>query len=114
MYSIPALFGLAVILILIAKGTFGVIQKEQQSASDVQELKTKIATLTDEQSNMQDDIASLNTQAGLDEEIKEKFNVSEPGEHVAILVDPTDTGTSTATTTKPWYKVVWDDIMNVL
>lgn len=114
MYSIPALLLLALVVILIGKGTFGVIEKEQQSAADVNELKAKIATLTTEQLNMTDDIASLNTQAGVDEEIKEKFNVSAPGEHVAILVDSTNSGTSTATSTKAWYERAWDAIIGAL
>jgi cell division protein FtsB len=114
LYSIPALLVLALFTIFVAKGMVGVIQKEQESAADVQMLKTKLTTLSTEQSSMKDDIASLNTQAGVDEEIKEKFNVSEPGEHVAILVDPTTTGTSSATSTDAWYKRVWDDIMSAL
>lgn len=114
LYSIPALLALLVFAIFVAKGTVAVVQKETESAADVQALKTKIATLSNEQASMKDDIASLNTQAGIDKEIKEKFNVSEPGEHVAIIVDPANSTTSEATSTKPWYKIVWDDIMGVL
>jgi cell division protein FtsB len=114
LYSIPALLALLIFAIFVAKGTVAVVQKETESAAEVQALKTKIATLSNEQTSMKDDIASLNTQSGIDKEIKEKFNVSEPGEHVAIIVDPANSTTSEATGTKPWYKIVWDDIMSVL
>jgi cell division protein FtsB len=113
LYSVPALFAFLVLAVFIAKGTIGVVQKEEQSRADVQALKTKITTLSNEQTQMKDDIASLNTEAGIDEEIKEKFNVSSPGEHVAILVDPTHSATSTVIAL-PWYKRVWDDILSAL
>jgi len=114
LYSIPALLALLIFAIFVAKGTVSVVQKEQESASDVQALKQKITTLTSEQANMKEDIANLNTQAGIDEEIKTKFNVSEPGEHVAILVDPRNSTSTGATSSRAWYKQVWDDIMGIL
>ena len=114
LYSLPALLALLIFAIFVAKGTFTVVQKEQESSTDVQMLKQKISTLTSEQTAMKEDIASLNTQAGIDQEIKTKFNVSEPGEHVAILVDPTNSTSTGATSSRPWYKQIWDAIINVL
>jgi cell division protein FtsB len=113
MYSIPALLGLLLVTILIVKGTVGVLEKEQESAADVQALKAKLGDLSNEQTNMKTDIASLNTEAGIDEEIKEKFNVSEPGEHVAILLDPTNSTTSLPVA-PAWYKRMWNDILSAL
>jgi cell division protein FtsB len=114
MYSLPALGALLVIAIFLAKGTVGVIMKEQQSVADVAALKAKMTTMSDQETSLRADISALNTEAGIDAEIKDKFNVSAAGEHVAIIVDPTNSSLPSATTAAPWYKRMWSDIISAI
>jgi len=111
LYSAPSLLVLLIITFVLAKGAWGVISKERLSAMYLDGLEDKSLALALREEELQGDIGRLKTEEGIKEEIKERFNVTEEGEHVAVLVD-NKTATSSSTSGKPWYKKLWSAIMN--
>src|SRR5512132_4047822 len=87
LYSAPLLAAFFVFTLLIARGAFLIMQKERQSAAEVLALETKAAALSEQEKRIGDEIDRLKTESGIDEEIKQKFNVSAEGEHVAVIVE---------------------------
>lgn len=113
LYSLPALVFLVFATLLILRGTYVVIQKERESARMVKELQAKVSSLSERQEELKNNISKLETDEGIDAEIKERFSVSRPGEHVVVLVDQ-DTPEATSTPHKePWYKI-WMEKMKSL
>jgi cell division protein FtsB len=114
LYSPWSLLALLLFTILVAKGAVSILMKENQSSSDVQDLQAKVVDLTNQETKLNDNLSELNSPSGVNEEIKEKYNVSEAGEHVAVLVDR-DNASSTATSTPAhWYRRAWDAIISAL
>ncbi len=111
LYSTPALLALVAITGVFVHGAYTVWMKEQESAEALTALKTKVADLSTNEASLESEITRLNTGAGIDEAIKEKFNVAAVGEHVAVIIPPDITATSTATSTGAWYKRLWDAII---
>ncbi len=111
LYSLPVLIGLLLVTILIGRGTWNIAQKYRESARLVTDLRAQEVELTTKQASLKADIAKLNTDEGLDAEIKDKFNVVKPGEQVAVIVDATKPATSTATSTPSWWKRLWSSII---
>jgi cell division protein FtsB len=87
LYSMPVLVILGIVVIFLLRGTYQVLQKDVTSANSVKEMEAKVAQLTDRQEQLKRNIDKLSTDDGIDAEIKDKFSVSKPGEHVAIIVD---------------------------
>lgn len=114
LYSTPVLLALALVTLLLVKGAYGVIEKERTSSIAVKDLAAKVGTLSAQEIELKSEITRLNTEAGLAEAIKEKFNVSAVGEHVAVIVDPHPVATSTASSSSSWYKRFWDAIISAL
>jgi cell division protein FtsB len=90
------------------------MQKERQSAADVLALESKAAALSEEEDKLGGEIEKLNTTSGIDEEIKQKFNVSAEGEHVAVIIDPANAGSSTASSSESWYTRAWNAILTAI
>ncbi|MES2214285.1 MAG: hypothetical protein V4465_02800 [Patescibacteria group bacterium] len=103
LYSTPVLVALALITLLILRGTFVIMQKERESSTYVGNLQVKVMTLADRQSKLKEDIGRLETDEGIDTEIKTRFSVARAGEHVAVIVDPREKATTTPEKPESWY-----------
>lgn len=111
-YSLPSLFILVVLAFLLARGAVRVVEQERESAARARVLAEKVAILTSREQELERSVASLQTEKGIKEEIKERFNVTEEGEHIAVIVDEQNIPTSTASSTISWYKWLWAVIMS--
>ena len=111
LYSTPILAALLVLTIVLIRGAAGVFLKERESARGVVALEAKVVDLEANKTRLEGEIARLKTTEGVNEEIKNKFNVAEPGEHVAIIIDRRGQASETPTSTAPWYKRIWDAII---
>lgn len=112
LYSTPALVGLALLTVVLGKSALDALTKAHQSAEDANALSAKVTALSNQEISLKKDISDLNTEAGLEAAIKEKFNVSAAGEHVAVIVDEDSNVEADSTNTKPWYKNLWDGILS--
>ena len=87
------------------------MQKERTSAKEAELLQAKVVALAEREAVLRDEIGRLETSAGVEEEIKSKFNVAKEGERVAIIVDRPQEVATTTPTPSPWYKRLWDGIV---
>jgi len=106
-YSIPSLVFLSIITFFLVKGTIRVMEKEFVSRARSKDLEEKAATLTLREEEIKGNLARLRTEEGIKDEIRERFNVTQEGEHVAVLVDRRAVSTTTDNSEIPWYKRVW-------
>jgi hypothetical protein len=110
MYSYPSLIILVLLTLLLAKGAWGIFMKERESARVVRELEEKVEQVEGREAELEAAIARIQTEDGLIEEIKGKFSVTRPGEHVAIVVDERLKPTTTEESGESWLSSVWQGI----
>src|SRR3989344_3968387 len=97
LYSIPSLVVLTILAAMLLKGAVGVVARERESAARSKELESKAAALILREQELEDGIARLATEEGIEDEIRERFSVTQEGEHVAVIVDEKRAATSTDT-----------------
>ena len=112
-YSTPTLVLLALIVAILARSAFGAIKKEQESSEKVKELDNRAVSLEDRQAELEKDINRINTEAGIEEEIRSKLNVSKDEESFVVLVDSEENKTLSSSSTRPWYKKWWSMLKNL-
>ncbi|HVS79409.1 MAG TPA: septum formation initiator family protein [Candidatus Paceibacterota bacterium] len=106
-YSIPVFVVLLVITILVVRGTWDVYWKRVESRQNLDKVTEQAAALESRQAELNDEIDRLQTQAGVEEEIRKKFSVVKDGEQVAVLVD-NGASTTPAPPPKPgFWKKMW-------
>ncbi len=113
LYSIPSLILFAVLCFFLVKGVIGIMGKERESRERVRELEDRAEMLVSRESELEGEIARLQTEEGIKEEIKEKFSVTHDGEYVAIIVDEKGKSTTTSTSTVEWLKNSWQKVKNL-
>ncbi len=111
MYSFPSLIVFTIVAFFLVRGAFKVMDKEWESSRRVDNLEGKAVALTLREQELKDSIDRLKTEEGLKEEIKERFNVTQEGEYVAVIVDKKEVSSSTDSSTLSWYKRFWTAIM---
>ena len=81
------ILALFVVVILFAYNTIGLIRKERDTARKKELILNQIDTLHKRESLLEKDIAKLNTQEGVEDTIREKYQVVKEGEKMVIIVD---------------------------
>ncbi|MBX4181369.1 hypothetical protein KW807_00700 [Candidatus Parcubacteria bacterium] len=112
-YSIPSLIILLLIALFLVKGAWGIFNKERESGKVVRDLEAKAEALNSRESELKEGIASLQTQEGIFQEIKEKFSVTQEGEHVAIIVDERSKKASSTIPKQSWLAGLWQEVLNL-
>ena len=107
MYSIPSLVVLLIIAFFLARGAVRVVDKERESSERAKDLKERATALVLREQELSHGIARLQTEEGVRDEIKERFNVTQEGEYVAVIVDDRKVSTSTDSSLWSWYKKLW-------
>lgn len=87
LYSKPVLIGLALALVLVGFGAFQVYMKSRSAVIKNDKAKKELADLERRKKELEERIARLETPAGLEEELRKKFNVSKPDENVLVIVE---------------------------
>ncbi|MEK7461878.1 MAG: hypothetical protein AAB586_02290 [Patescibacteria group bacterium] len=112
-YSIPLVVILLIIAILLTKGAIGLMGKEIESRKDSKNLEEQMSVLVTRESELKENIRRLETEEGIRDEIREKFNVTQEGELVAVIVDDRRFSSSTDDLSLPWYRKILNVIMSV-
>jgi len=63
--------------------------KNRNAVSKRDETRKELVDLEQRNAGLEKDVNKLNTESGMEQEIREKFNVQKPGERTLIIVDKT-------------------------
>lgn len=91
LHSRYAIAVLVVVLLLTARGVWGVYQKYEKSKDIAERMRTEASSLAARQDSLQASIAALGTSEGREKEIRDRFGVVKPGEKMVVLVDTAST-----------------------
>ncbi len=113
LYSWPSLIGVLLITFLLAKGSFGLMVKERQSAERVSNLEAEAKAYDIREAELKESIDKLKTDEGIIEEIRDKFSVTRPGEQVAIIIDERGKPASSTQSASERIRGLWQSFVNL-
>jgi cell division protein FtsB len=87
LYSKVVLIFLLLVLMFSIHNTWKIWQKSKQSKKAFDVVRTEYQKLEEKEENIQNRIDILDTQTGLEEEIRSKFYVAREGEKMIIIVN---------------------------
>lgn len=105
-YSLPVRLGLTLVIIALAGSIFRLYEKERQVGLERVTLFEEVERLRVRQRELAAEVEKLATERGLEEEIREKFNVVKPGEKVISLVANETPTSSPPLPPTPWWQKV--------
>jgi len=87
MYSPLSLIILFLILFFVVKGFFGVYQKYSFSKDELLKSESELQLLKDKKEKIDHKIQNLETETGIEQEIRSKFDVAKEGEKLIVIVE---------------------------
>ncbi len=109
MYSKWTLGALFLLFLIMAQATWHVYIRQTVSSQDREKAEKAVAIALTNNTNLKQQIAQLQTEKGIEEEIRKKYSVSKPGEEVAVIVDPKSQDTPNISfVKKTWWQQVLD------
>ena len=107
LYSTGALVVLGVIVFFLGHATWDVYQKAKVTDERRQEALNELSRLKKQEATLQDQLKRLQTDRGVEEEVRTKFNVAKEGEKVVTIVSPQNEEGSGAPQATPWWKRIF-------
>src|SRR4051812_37175339 len=86
LYSKTVLFILAIVIILIARGVFGVYAKEKATRDELARVDNEKGVIQTRYDSLENNSERLKTEEGMEAEIRGKFDVAKSGEGVIVIV----------------------------
>jgi len=82
------IFVLLLLVFAAMRGVWGVYKKEQDSRALRIESETQLAELKSREGDLRQDIAALRSERGVEEVLREEYELAKEGEGVIVIVDP--------------------------
>ncbi len=89
------------------------MSKESESAARLRELEAENISLRSRRVGLESQIGKLQTEEGVVEEIRAKFNATRAGEHLAVIVEEKLAATTSAPTAIERLKRGWQAFVNL-
>lgn len=99
------LLGLFALIIVASAGAWGAYQKERESYALRQEAEMQLDDLSKRQAQLDTDIASLETNRGKEQVLREQYALAARGEGLIVIVDTPPVAPTHATSSLvDWFK----------
>lgn len=102
--------GLVGVILLLGFSVWGVYFKYRETKEKKVELQKEMSTLEAREASLKAKLANFDTERGIEEEIRSKFQVAKEGEGVILLVEPNEKSTTTSTDARS----VWEKMLGWL
>ncbi len=94
LYSWPVLILLVVITSFLLNGVWGVFLKERQTYINKHQRLSYLSGLEVRKNALENEINRLNSERGVEEEIRKKYEVAKEGEKVIVIIEPPSSDTN--------------------
>lgn len=87
-YSKPVLIGLLVLAVFSVRAAWGAYARLSEITPELRRARDLRADLRVEKVELEEELARLETRAGREEELRERYGAAKPGERMVVIVDP--------------------------
>ena len=95
----------AFVLLIVANATWNVFQKERVAVKDYEEEAEALTDLMARKASLEEKLSALNTERGIEGELRERFPVAKAGEELIVVVDQKEASFDSAVESK---KSMWE------
>lgn len=87
LYSKLSLLALLALFLVVANGAWNIYQKATIARAERDRAERSLADLAARTTELQASLARLESERGIEEDVRQKFTVARPGEDVVVIVD---------------------------
>ncbi len=113
LYSKITVGVLAVITIFLIFSVVSVFEKRQEAYRNAKIAEHELEMLRENEARTKESIAKLDTQAGVEEAIRNKYRAAKEGEGLVVITDDTRTVAASSLTVQPEKKSWWQSFLSI-
>lgn len=102
------LLPLAILLIFLARGTWNIYVKNRDSAAELRLAEERLARLEERHKTLMAGVARLNTESGIEGEIRDRFQMAKEGERAVVIVDAPSKPVQLELSEDGFLQKIWD------
>ncbi len=87
-YSKPAVVVLLILAVFSVRAAWGAYARLSEITPELRRARDLRADLRVEKVELEEELARLETRAGKEEELRERYGAAKPGERMVVIVDP--------------------------
>ncbi len=106
LYSRATFFVLLLVTVLLLKGVWGAWDKHRESKQNLKNVEQELVQARNRELELTTRIEKLETQEGMEKEIRERFSVTKPGEEIVLIVEEDTSSGAYKAEDLPWWKKV--------
>ena len=106
--SWPVLILLSILVLFFAWGMIGFLGKMIDTRENRKIIENKVSELEREKEKLNADIASLKTEEGIEESIREKFGLAKEGEGMIVIVEDQNPPTESDGSSGGFFNFFWN------
>jgi len=110
--SWPVLIVLSFLMVFFTWQLFGFWNKLQDTKQNRQNSEDKLSELRASYASLANSISSLETEEGIDENIRNKFGLAKEGEGVIVIVEDPNNGNKTPAPKENWLKKFFTNLFD--
>ncbi len=107
LYNKVTLGLLGILTLLVLHSTWEVYGKKRESESMKNISQANVAQLEERDTTLEEKINKLDTDAGMEEEIRSKFSVTKSGENMVVIVPNQDSDVGSSTSKTGFWQKIW-------
>ena len=105
---------LTVILLMALRNVWDVYKKNDMARINKEEAETRLSELETKKNNLEFEISRLGSDRGVEEELRERFQVTKPGEQVLVIVDKNTEMKTPAEVPQTILQKIWTGLLALL
>ena len=109
LYSPLTLIPFTILLLFLMRGTWNIYEKNRSSSVELNASNDRLVKLQGRQTELNGMIGKLNTESGVEGEIRDRFQMAKAGEQEVVIVEPDKNQNSTTTSSEPGFlQKIWN------
>ncbi len=108
-FSSPiVLLVLAVVLLLLIRGVWGIYLKDRGAVADLGVTQERLERIKERSTGLSNAIQKLSTDTGVEAEIRDRFDLAKNGESAFVIVETADTLEPVASSSPTFLQKIWN------
>lgn len=112
MYSRVSIFILAVVSVFLVLSVFSIFEKREEARKQSLLSKERLIDLEKRKETLSKDIEHINNEEGMEDLLRDRYNVVKQGEEVVVIVDEDESGINSESSNSR--SSFWQKILNFL
>lgn len=102
-YSKPVVFILLILAVVIGRATWSAYINMSETGSEATQIQDRQEKLLDKREVLEQNIARLETEEGIEEELRERFGAAKKGEQMVVIVSEGVESDQEGSEESPWW-----------